>query len=223
MFDIITITCGRNLYLNRLIRSIAEQDVELINNHYIIFQDNSFDISVFQGISAMYMSRISHKIIPQKLSVGEVLNNETRYFKSPYTLKLDDDAVIRSPDFFKHAQEVINLNNEPVFSPFPVGLINNLGGPSSIGRQVKHSRDLDTYYTQRKVSQVGGFARFSPTKLLQSAKFTDSHNEDQEFSEFCRQKNIEMFYLENTLIVEHQESTLGQHERYGENYFKGRF
>jgi hypothetical protein len=47
--------------------------------------------------------------------------------------------------------------------------------------------------------------------------------EDVNFSEFCGIRGIPMYYLENALVVEHQESTLGQHARYGENYFKGRF
>jgi hypothetical protein len=73
------------------------------------------------------------------------------------------------------------------------------------------------------VNHIGGFARISPSEIYQQIHFTDNHNEDGEFSNFCNSMNIPMFYLENDLVVQHQESTLGQHQRYGEGYFGKRF
>jgi len=88
---------------------------------------------------------------------------------------------------------------------------------------VEYSVETDTYYTFRKVHHVGGFARIMPVEYFKQINFTNTHSEDTECSTWCNNNNIPMYYLENALIVEHQESTLGQHARYGEKYFKGRF
>mgnify|MGYP003658612553 CR=1 FL=1 len=223
MFDLFTITSGRTLYLNRLIRSISQQNHYLIKKHLIIFQNNSYEESAFLNVPSEYLAKIEVIAYPEKQSVGAVLNKYSSKLDAPLTMKLDDDALVRSQDFFAHAWQISQIIPNAVFSPFPVGLINNLGGVPSSERYVKYSEQTDTFYTLRKVNHVGGFARISDTSLLKRVEFSDSHNEDTEFSSFCSQNNIPMFYLDNCLIIEHQESTLGQHARYGETYFKGRF
>lgn len=224
MFDIITITGGRTTYLNRLLKSISLQDHSLVINHTIVFQDNCFQKEFSVGVPQEYLEKLTIIKREDKRSVGKILNETRPDGKaSPYTIKFDDDAMIRSQNFFFHALEVTQLIPESVFSPFPVGLINNMGGVQSSDRRVIYGDMSDTYYTFRKVNHVGGFARVSPTNLMKSVSFSDSHNEDTEFSSYCSQKGVGMFYLDNALIVEHQESTLGQHARYGESYFKGRF
>jgi hypothetical protein len=224
MFEIITITCGRTLYLNRLLKSISSQSNHFIKKHKIIFQDNSFEEKVFENVNDEYKSKINIIKTQTKKTVGSILNEiKTEETDCPYVMKLDDDAIIRSQDFFENASEITKLIPGSVFSPFPVGLINNLGGIQSNNRKVLYSENLNIFYTFRKVNHVGGFARISPSFYFKSINFSDSHNEDVEFSNFCHYNNIEMFYLENSLIIEHQESTLGQHQRYGEKYFKGRF
>ena len=223
--NIITSTYGRPLYLKRLLHSIDNcEDISTHNiKHFIMFQSNSYDENIFDGLSATYRSKIEPIITNSIIGIGDVLNEILPKCKHEYTLKLDDDAIIRSPAFFTHANEVISLEPNCVFSPFPVGLINNMGGVASNERQVKYGLITDTYYTLRKVTHVGGFSRFAPTEMLNRIRYSSTHSEDGEFSSYCRSNNTNMFYLENALIVEHQESTLGQHARYGDTYFKGRF
>ena len=79
------------------------------------------------------------------------------------------------------------------------------------------------------VHHVGGFARISPREVVKDWVLApdlmegQSGNEDGQHSSRCLDENISMAYLENAIIVEHQESTLGQHKRYGEDYFGKRF
>jgi hypothetical protein len=69
---------------------------------------------------------------------------------------------------------------------------------------------------------LGGFARIAPKEHLLNTRFSDDHSEDSEFSGNCNTNNIPMYYLENGLIVEHQETGLGQQARYGKEYFQAR-
>ena len=110
-------------------------------------------------------------------------------------------------------------------------LINNPGGVPRLAPQfVSYGSETDTFYTLRPVDHVGGFARIAPRELVKDWVLASdrnipgaSGNEDIQFSRLCVQNNIPMYYLENALIVEHQESTLGQHARYGKDYFGERF
>lgn len=225
MFNIITITCGRPLYLTRLLESIEELAGDQLPyvKHFIYFQNDSYTPDILNCVSSEYRKIISVKERKDVIGVGEVLNEILPHCSREYTIKLDDDAVLRSPDFLTHAKEIIALEPKAVFSPFPVGLINNLGGVPSKEHVVKFGTETNTFYTFRKVNHIGGFARIAPTDMLKSVTYSSAHNEDAEFSEYCRRINVPMYYMENALIVEHQESTLGQHTRYGKDYFKGRF
>jgi hypothetical protein len=84
-------------------------------------------------------------------------------------------------------------------------------------RKVIYDKNKDTYYTIRYVNHIGGFCRITNSSLIKEIDFSMSpdngHAEDVLLSCVCKYKKIPMFYLENGLIVEHQESTLGQKER----------
>jgi len=157
------------------------------------------------------------------------MNKILPQLKGDIIIKMDEDCVLRSPNFFTHVKEVHTMFPRLVFSPFPVGLINNLGGPPSDQRGVVHGEKTDTYYTFRAVNHIGGFCRISPANPTKEWVFdydkseTSSGTEDGQHSQKCITEGLPMVYLENALIVEHQESTLGQHKRYGEDYFGKRF
>lgn len=225
MISILTITLGRTLYLDRLMKSIAEfgGDRSNIVEHFIVSQGNGHSDDFLNKLENDYENTMVVKT-DHVSSVGKVLTQILPMLVGDTVFKLDDDAVLRSPNFFPTISNIKNLVGDSVFSPFPVGLINNLGGPRSDDRRVVYSEVDDTYYTLRKVSHVGGFARIAPKSHLMNTVFSDGHNEDAEFSNNCNANGVDMFYLENGLIVEHQESTLGQHARYDKvNYFKNRF
>lgn len=218
IFTVITAP-GRPYYFNKLLKSI-ESNLDFINQHIVIFNgfNKTIDVNLFNisnTIKAFYTDRL--------LSIGNVINKFHTVINSDLVIKLDDDSEIISNNFIPHILEINKLKPNSVFSPFPVGLINNLGGVQSNNREVIYGQATNTYYTLRKVNHIGGFARISPSFLYSKINFSDSHNEDGEFSQYCRVNGIEMFYLENALIVEHQESSLGQHYRYGKEYFGERF
>lgn len=220
--DILTVTLGRMHYLKNLLDSFDKlsnwQDHDVTYN--IIYQGNPPDI--FLDYLKQFKFPINISTTTHVYSIGAIMNMYKNELKGDYFWKLDDDAKLYSPHFLDHIEELCDIYPKAVFSPYPVGLINNPGGVPSKNHHVVYSNWNDTYYTLRKVNHIGGFARIMPSNLLQNISFSDTHSEDTECSAYFNRENIPMYYLENTLIVEHQESTLGQHERYKE-YFKGRF
>lgn len=223
MFSINTFTLGREKYLKKTLKGVEKSFLESIPiEHNIFFCGERPSKEVEKFISELKYAKYINCFFREKRSVGENLNEAKNISKYKFFLKLDDDAELISENVFEHALEIFKQKPLSVFSPFPVGLINNLGGIRGTSHEIIYSEKMDTFYTMRKVNHIGGFCRFCPTDLIKLSNFSNSHNEDTEFSSSFS-NNIDFFYLENTIIVEHQESTLGQHARYGENYFKGRF
>lgn len=220
--DILTVTLGRDLYLKKLLNSLDTSGISQLDyRHYIIYQGNPTD-DIITNIKCKNKTEL---IINNQgpISIGQIMNQFKSKCGDGLFWKIDDDAEFISKNMNKHIEELYTLKPNCVFSPYPVGLINNPGGVMSKEHEVIYSQKLDQYYTLRKVNHVGGFCRIMPSNIYKNIEFTDSHSEDGEVSLYCRYNNIPMYYLENSLIVEHQESTLGQHKRYGNNYFKGRF
>ncbi len=217
---------GRPRYLQKLYKKILD-----------LYQDNlEWHIGI-QGNCDIGIDNTEYPILPwitlhkwdQNCGAGEANNRLIKHCEGELICKLDDDALPYG-DYINHAIEINNvLEHKSIFSPYPVGLINNPGGVLSKDHSVLFSNKTDTFYTLRKVHHIGGFARIMPSKIAKSYTWPydycpgSSGKEDVNFSAYCNSTKISMFYLENSLIVEHQESTLGQHARYGETYFNGRF
>jgi len=73
---------------------------------------------------------------------------------------------------------------------------------------------------------VSGMARIAPAKTAKAIRCPydldeRSGVEDVSFALACQERNVPMYYLENAIISEHQETGLGQLERYPE-YYRGR-
>ena len=234
MISIITFTMGRPKYLMDLINSVMETNCFFQDFEHLIFyqgikpteEENNF----FNGNCKGYPLRVIKLVHNYGPGIGSTIAKDFINKKTKRVMRADDDCILRSPKYLSHVIEISNLIPNSVFSPFPVGLINNLGGSAkTYDRFVKHGPILDTYYTFRPVNHVGGFARICPIDLFMECNWPEenlvgtSGNEDGYFSNFVRSKNIPMYYLENALIVEHNESTLGQHERYKEYFKDGRF
>lgn len=222
MLSIYTFTLGREYYLNNLLRSIKQQNLTGIDiEHIVVCQGVNID-------SANKSDFTKFVYWDKNVGIAEGMNRILPTLKGDIIIKLDEDALLYGTEFFQHVLHVVDQKPDAVWSPYPVGLIRNPGGPYGLDHEVIYSPTSNTYYTLRKVNHVGGFARISPGHTKQWKFDNDlsqgqSGNEDVQFSGKCKHYGIEMFYTENTLIVEHQESTLGQHTRYGESYFKGRF
>ena len=229
MISIYTLTLGRELYLTRLLESLAlfggwAGEYE----HYICVQGVPLTLEFRKLLRTSY-PHVTLLEWEENYGIAEGMNRILPELKGDIIIKMDEDAVIRSPNFFNHVIELHELAPSLVFSPFPVGLINNLGGPQSSQRSVVHGEETDTYYTLRMVNHIGGFCRISPANPTKEWRFNydksdeQSGSEDGQHSQKCITAGLPMAYLENALIVEHQESTLGQHARYGEAYFGKRF
>jgi len=223
---IYTFTLGRWEYLRKAIDSVNEASKGSNHSikHFIYSQGVPFpsDLVKSNHIEALETWDMNY-------GIAEGMNRVIKTFTSAdLVMKMDDDCKIVSSNFFDHIAEIHTLMPNMVFSPYPVGLIRNPGGPPGKRHEVKYSKSLDTYYTFRYVDHIGGFARIAPYNLVKNWEYVPdlflgaSGNEDGQHSSKCIQNSIPMTYLENAIIVEHQESTLGQHERY-KNYFKGRF
>lgn len=235
--SIITFTMGgRDRYLAQCMDSIYDDICgQLIRNenkieHHVVLQGIHTDaiqcvLNYFDSTQECY-KLIVHEW-PENIGIGAGLNKIIPQCTAPLIMKMDDDCKIVSKDFFESATRIHNRFPNSVFSPFPVGLIRSLGGVPGFKHSVWYDKHNNRYYTKRHVSHVGGFARFAPANIMRNFKFApdlipgQSGNEDGQFSSYCGANNIEMFYLENDMVVEHNESGFGQILRYPE-YFTGR-
>lgn len=231
--SIITFTLGgRSRYLQACIDSVYE-DEENSNfsvEHHLVLQGYTKE-KLEEELCGWWADNKKYKFIihewPENIGIGAGLNKIIPKCTAPLIMKMDDDCKIVSTGFFESAMALHKKFPNSVFSPFPVGLIRSLGGVPGFKHTVWYDKKNEKYYTRRHVSHVGGFARFAPASIMKQFKFApdlipgQSGNEDGQFSSYCGANNIEMFYLENNMIVEHNESGFGQILRYPE-YFTGR-
>ncbi len=231
--SIYTFTLGRERYLVELIRSLhaypLPKGIEV--EHHVCFQGVRPGEDYWSSVALH--SNIKTHLWEKNIGIAEGMNKILPELTGDIIIKMDDDCkplwFWHRPSFFEMIQEISKAKPNAVWSPYPVGLINNPGGPRAISHEViRIDEPWDSIYTLRKVTHVGGFCRISP-KSTKDWRFENdlrpgqSGNEDVQFSQRCQREGIEMFYTENGPIIEHNESTLGQHARYGNGYFNGRF
>jgi hypothetical protein len=158
MIHILTVTHNRSLYLKRCIGSIIHNNTHLQDvHHHIVFngcptyenlETKYYEISTYQHNSFETLEFNLNKYLPLMGAEDDDI-----------VVKFDDDVIVLSDAFFDHVKCIMDLKPDAVISPFPVGLINNLGGVASNDRHVMYGKEMDTFYTFRKVNHVGGFAR----------------------------------------------------------------
>jgi hypothetical protein len=219
-------TMGRWDYVNRALRSIRNEGNMLANNIHLHL--------CCQGVDPDYHIDKSSWITIHKwdknIGIAAGMNKVIPQIDADIVMKMDEDCRLISNNFFDYITDISITNPDLVYSPYPVGLINNPGGVKGIRHETAYSDYMRIWYTYRIVDHVGGFARIMPGKFVKAMlPLQDdlgipgaSGNEDIQVSTFCKQNGIKMAYLENAIVVEHQESTLGQHKRYPE-HFKDRF
>jgi glycosyltransferase involved in cell wall biosynthesis len=244
MVDISVVTFtlgGRNEYLFRCLDSVYQKEIEeqyiygvdctsLKIEHHLIFQGAMPAPEIKQALS-VYRESDYYKLIihywPENIGIGAGLNKILPECKGDLIFKMDDDAKIISSDFFDKAYALYKRFPNSVFSPLPCGLLRSPGGPPALNHKVWWDKTNDIIWTKRIVNHVGGFARFAPKTIMEKFKFSNdlipgiSGTEDGQLSSYCNSNNIEMFYLEDGLIVSHQETCYGQLLRNPE-YFAGR-
>ena len=234
--SVITFTMGgRSRYLQACIDSVYE-DIELTDyrkvsiEHHLILQGYSKK-QLEEDLCGTWEDSNSYKFIvhdwPKNIGIGAGLNKILPECKGDLILKLDDDAKIISKDFFENALALHKKFPNSCFNPYPCGLTGNPGGPRGYKHSVWYDKPNEKIWTRRHTHHLGGFSRFSPANIIKNFKFPNdlikgiSGTEDGDFSTYCNSHNIDMFYLENGLIVEHNDSTPGQVVRYPD-YFKDR-
>lgn len=231
MIDIITFYLGgRDKYLtsNMTAAIVAKIYSEVPITHHLILQGCEDPDLPSSHINSGHVK--IHRW-EENIGLGLGLERIKSELTHPYCMKLDDDAKILDPEQFAiHFEAIVDIAPDMVWSPYPVGLIGNPGGVHTNPKQhtTHYSDSTDTWYTFRMVPHIGGFARISPTQYILDCPFPDDRSdtasgaEDGVFSTWCKNNGVPMAYLENALVVEHQESTLGQHKRYGKAYFGNR-
>lgn len=217
---------GRPKYLWDCAESVFEDMAfnKLRYNHHIICQGPSLSAKDKEGLESLEC--IVHEW-PENIGIGAGINKIMPELDGALLFKMDDDCKIISQDFFTQAWTLHKKFPNECFNPYPVGLTGHPGGPRGFKHSVWHDPKTDTVYTRRHVNHLGGFSRFTPASIIKGFTFPNdlisgiSGSEDGSFSKYCQSNNIPMFYLENALVVEHAESTVGQVVRYYD-YFKDR-
>jgi hypothetical protein len=218
-FSILTCSINREFYVKKCIEAfIKNSDYEKFDfEHFVLFMGKvpgkNF-VNFWDNLPENYLNKALLMVWPEVLMDGEVMERMKKKYTKEIFGKLDDDAEIITNNYLTHAQEILRINPNISFSPYPLGLINNPGGVLSNNREVKYGENTDTFYTFRYVHHLGGFCRFTPMEILQKVNFTKHIRcEDTDISNYCLNNNVKMAYLENSMCVEHQETILGQQER----------
>lgn len=241
--SIITFTLGnRSRYLFQCLDSVYSNidhyGDTLSVEHHLVFQGYTkgtgeilTELHDVMRCLETYRSSDYYKLIvhewPANIGIGAGLNKILPECNGDLIFKMDDDCRVVSDRFFEYALILHNKFPNDVFSPFPVGLIGNPAGPRGHKHSVWWDKKNHIIFTRRHTGHVGGFARFSPKSLMEKFQFSPdlvkgiSGTEDGQLSQYCNANGITMFYLEDHMIVSHQDSTLGQVVRYPE-YFRER-
>lgn len=227
-----TIAHNRLEYTKRMIASLVENTSE--RYQHVIINSGSTDKTeaYLDSLKSLY-PHIDWEIISLSENTSCVIgqNIALKKCKGDLLIKIDNDCCVLSKDIDKHLKIIYEYTGfDYALSPFPVGLINNIGGARRFGFEICYSKETDKYYTLGLTKHLGGLFRCIPKKLLQKVNGWEGYNldttgylEDVFISKKIISAGYKMAYVENDCVIEHQESTLGQHERYGDTYFKGRF
>lgn len=229
--SIVTFSLGRWKYLLDCAKSVAQEfDYSERNEymHHIVFQGVRPNKEV---IDELRKCGCNLHFWPENIGIGAGLNKILPECQGAHIMKMDEDCKIITFGFFEHVLFMAETFPNAVFSPFPIGLRDNLGGVKGIGHDVieREYYDEKIYYQRRFVMHVGGLCRIAPKHLYDVFTFKNdldptgkiSGSEDGQFSNFCNGKGVQMFYMDTHAVVEHNEGTCGQKVRYPQ-YFEKR-
>lgn len=228
-----TLTYNRLEYTKRMIESLIENTHEPYQHVIIDQQSTDGTREYLAGLKSSY-PHIDWEIVYMEKNIGLVhgQNMAIDRCKGNLLVKIDNDSRVLSKDIDKHIKAIYRCTGfQYVLSPFPIGLIRNLGGTKRYGFEIYYSEETDRYYTLGLTKNVGGLFRCMPREILAKVDGWKDYKFDVEqplpedvfISGKILSAGYKIAYIENDCVVEHQESTLGQHERYGDAYFQGRF
>jgi glycosyltransferase involved in cell wall biosynthesis len=137
-------------------------------------------------------------------------------------VKLDNDALMLTDGWLKAMVELFERNKGIILSPYVEGLEHSPGGV------IRQRQTGESPYVQINekvlgiVPNLGGICFATPKEVYDGWKFDESlqmmGNKDYALSCDARKRGYTLFYMEE-YIVEHQDGTMGQHQKYPE-YFK---
>ena len=222
-----TLTLGRELYLQRLLESVIRGAIGVTVEHHLCFQGvepSEATMSLLEHHSVEGLRFVVHR---WDENVGNALGQDRilRELEGDLIARFDDDAQLLGPGFFRKLVAAHRLMPGAVLHAFPVGLVRTVGGMPALERVLAYDDALDLWFTYRRVELVGGLARSGPGDLLRTFRFLDdrgighSGNETRQFADQCEAAGVAMYILENGLVAEHQETSMGQFARLGRAYF----
>lgn len=222
-----TLTMGRELYLQRLLESVIRGAGDVTVEHHLCFQGVEPSEATRQLIAHHGVQGLRFVVHCWEENVGSALGQDRvlREIDGDFIIRLDDDALLLSPSFFRTLVAAHRLMPGAVLHAFPVGLVRTVGGMRALERDLAYDEELDLWFTYRRVERAGGLARSGPGDLLRTFRFTDdrgvghSGSESRQFADQCKAAGIPIYVLENGVVVEHQESSMGQFARLGRSYF----
>jgi len=230
--DIITFSMGRYKYLMECIKSVAhsmEYDEDFIITHHVVFQGVNPPDEFYKEVRR-YGRNVNYHYFKENIGIGAGLNRILDQINGDLIIKVDEDAKFLTYGALEELIKIHQAYPDRVFSPFVIGLQNNLGGVPGYTHEHYYDEEEDSYYMLRMVNHIGGIARCVPKKIYDRFRFLDdldhsgvtSGNEDGQFSTWCKQQGIKMMYMDTHAVVEHQEGTLCQKMRYPEYFEKRR-
>jgi GT2 family glycosyltransferase len=229
--DIVTFSTNRLYYLKKCIESIVYCKNDISNGvrvtHHVIFQ--GFRPTEEELSELARYNPPNYHFWRQNIGIGAGLNRILAELGGDLIIKFDEDAKFLTYDSLETLWKIHKAYPDSVFSPFVIGLQNNLGGVPGYAHEAYHDQEYDEYYMLRKVRHIGGIARCVPKAIYDGFTFKDdldlsgrtSGDEDGQFSSYCMSSGIPMFYMDTKVVVEHQEGTLCQKLRYPD-YYKDR-
>jgi hypothetical protein len=215
MISILTSSIERELYLSRLLDSMERLGgcEEVPFEWLIVFQKSPPSQKMQDRLRSLSFANkvrwnFNEKIAPVNLII-EAFKRKAIY---PLYLKLDDDALICSPDFLKRFVEISKLIPDAVIYPLEIGGYTNIQAPLS-KRQVIYGEESNYFYSVGHAILPSALSVLCPMSILKNIIFTKGQSDAPLIWINCGLMNYPIFQLQNGIVVEHQECREGQYYR----------
>jgi hypothetical protein len=215
MISIITSCIDRELYLTRLLRSFIRLsdwvNVPFEWEIYLQGEPPSENLlNILDSLPFRQFVKVNQKNSIEPTSV--LLNDFKKRIRYPLFLKLDDDALICSPDFLSRCVELSELIPNSIIYPLEIGGYTSIQAPVET-RQVVYGSKSNVFYSVSAAVACSGLASLSPTSFMKIAEMPPGQMDAQFFWLHAKMRGLSIHQLQNGLIVEHQEGIEGQHYR----------
>lgn len=215
MISILTSTIGRELYLSRLLDSMASLGAtdKVDFEWHIVFQREAASDKMQEKIKALpFASKVKTLFSPEVKFINSLIEDFKTQARFPLYLKLDDDALICSPDFLQRYVELSKLVPDAVLFPLEIGGYTNTQA-SLDKHQIVYGEESNVYYTVSHSVLPSALAVMCPMNFIKKFTFPPGQFDAPFLFIQCNLFRYPAYQLQNGLIVEHQEGAYGQHYR----------